>query len=230
MRHSLPNQWIIRCICVAFVSEGVDLSQVPLRGRGRPARFISELTNMAMVEHQSNSNHSDAPPPVSTASAFTMGPHSILTDPSTILGDSPDDHSLSIAVEMAAVNQAIIALSGQTPINIHSTDKNHQHHHHHHHHNNNNTTTANNNRDHDDHDQSSGQQTPEPQNLSPQQNGTHKSEANNNNHSKGDVVEEKRTHSPPTPAHERSHERSLERSHDRSIDRAHDRSIDRAHD
>ncbi len=33
-------------------------------------------------------------------------------------GKGQDEQSLSMAVELAAVNQAIIALSGQTPINV----------------------------------------------------------------------------------------------------------------
>lgn len=157
------------------------MSQVPLRGRGRPARFISELTSMSLGDHQNNSNHSDITPV--SSSAFTMTSQSILTDPSTLLGDSPDDHSLSIAVEMAAVNQAIIALSGQTPINIHNTEKNG-----HHNNNNNNTSMSNNN-----HREDKEEQSPEPLHH----NGKyHKPTESNNNHPE----QEDAAHSPTMTA------------------------------
>ncbi len=141
------------------------MSTTPLRGRGRPFKFISELTSMDLSVNENGSAQvtpSQSPSeitalngqngsvqgggdasssPVSTqqtsqtgsstgASQNGLSPggqssgggaggkQSDPTDPATLMADVHDEQSLSLAVEMAAVNQAIIALSGQTPIAI----------------------------------------------------------------------------------------------------------------
>ena len=137
-------------VWIFLSSEGLDISQVPLRGRGRPARFISELTSsdlhlnghhypslstpikispMPPAEAAPQPQPRSSPPqrPSSTQSIGSSHngtehrggtPQSPGTPPSPQNMPQESDENLSLAVEMAAVNQAIMALSGQTPINI----------------------------------------------------------------------------------------------------------------
>ncbi len=159
------------------------MSLTPLRGRGRPFKFISELTNpdqtintngsaqvtpsqspsqannlshhiaaltqngqvsqvsqaspvsqMSQVNRvsqvsQTNQVSLASTPPATANRPLMQGPSqngrspvsegaNPPTNPTTHVPGVQDEQSLSLAVEMAAVNQAIIALSGQTPIAI----------------------------------------------------------------------------------------------------------------
>ena len=162
-----------------FSTEGLDVSQVPLRPRGRPCRLLSDLVTMVNTDH--GSNHSDN-------SAHDISPNQLLAhhdqvSPNQLLlqhshdtltqdiinlqqqvinrnnndseengkyehnGSGPlaemeerrgepektveladvsqqDDESLSMSVELAAVNQAILSLTGTQPINISKPDEN----------------------------------------------------------------------------------------------------------
>lgn len=180
----------MRCVCNLFTqcnvtAEGIDISGTPLSlrgGRGRPARFISDMMSTAAaagtynpaqlsaaqllinsaggrgggggggsggggLHEPEDSNESlglngetdiTSAQAAAQAAAMMVGglPTTVPTNGTAATPDSmnnefsssnghedpekhPDEHQhLTMAVELAAVNQAIIALSGQTPIAI----------------------------------------------------------------------------------------------------------------
>ena len=167
------------CHCVSF-AEGLDVSQVPLRPRGRPPRVLSDIIahltqtqghmtlpedpialvagaqqlvlppsqdctaeNMATVISQQQQQAREAAKPqqpspqgtstistttTTTTTTTTNGHHQKdLAEPKTeVNGQSPtlhtpdphEDQNLSLSVELAAVNQAILSLTGQQPIGL----------------------------------------------------------------------------------------------------------------
>lgn len=113
--------------------EGFDISQVPFRSRGRPSRAYCDITAIPMTTAQeqvlmnSPPNHSNDSSngqimPVTGVELddTTTATSTHSTEPSNGL-DSPvsqDEQNLSLSVEIAAVNQAILALTGQQPIDV----------------------------------------------------------------------------------------------------------------
>lgn len=138
-------------------SEGLDLSQVPLRPRGRPCRFFGDL--MAHIQEGQNSRDSEVEAAINghlqeAAAAAAMLPDdngSKLDEVITVFPRAPeevvtviprapeetaaeeeaaaaaavangggedasDERTLSLSVELAAVNQAIMSLTGQQPL------------------------------------------------------------------------------------------------------------------
>lgn len=151
------------------VTEGLDLSQVPLRPRGRPCRFFGDL--MAQIQEGQNSrdssttdvetvinghlaeaqmlmnNESNAAVTAAAMAAASMkkkeeggqavrpaeevvtviprAPEETAAEEEaaaaaaaamTGVQPSPDERALSLSVELAAVNQAILSLTGQQPL------------------------------------------------------------------------------------------------------------------
>ena len=176
---------VIRGLCIIYVFftflflEGIDPSHMYLKGRGRPSRFGSMISDLMTQNHMSpegsnsdsdvthqtheTSTHHDSMPdnmlnlngqhtsvkysngrvetvdllssssPMYHDKDFNDGARDtpLLSDAldtdaantdnssTRIQNQSPgDEQSLSLAVEMAAVNQAIISLSGQNPIGL----------------------------------------------------------------------------------------------------------------
>lgn len=115
-------------------SEGLDASQFPMRSRGRPAHSYLDASSSTLLQsifdHQNNPqvahllhmNGSHAlhqPSAVSLVSETTTS--SDATAPSFGVSrnsEAEEAAELQFSVEMAAVNQAIMSLTGQKPINI----------------------------------------------------------------------------------------------------------------
>lgn len=106
--------------------EGIDVSQVPLRGRGRPRLFASDMgqiqqfnesSNVSLEEQESAQETTKQTEPLNLSEEdSSANPQQEKRD--NFGNDPADEQSLSLAVEVAAVNQAILALSGTTPITV----------------------------------------------------------------------------------------------------------------
>ena len=114
------------CFSSCYLTEGLDVSHVPMRPRGRPSRLFNEfalLQQERSVVNCSNSQSDDASKDNSEADVEPNGVDSSGLMESQDLANNfavQDDQSLSLSVEIAAVNQAILSLTGQQPINIKS--------------------------------------------------------------------------------------------------------------
>lgn len=97
------------------------MSHVPMRPRGRPSRLFNEFALLQQDRNNITANQSDdasttADGDVEANSADSSGLIDSQELPTNF--DHQDDQSLSLSVEIAAVNQAILSLTGQQPINI----------------------------------------------------------------------------------------------------------------
>ena len=143
--------------CFFSPPEGLDVSQVPLRPRGRPCRLLSDLITMVHVDHGSNhsetastdnSSHEISPnqqPPPAQGQDGLIHNQDVNKNNNNDTGENgqcrhngnmaedhdngevcgrheQDDEALSMSVELAAVNQAILSLTGTQPININKPD------------------------------------------------------------------------------------------------------------
>lgn len=116
----------------------MDVSMVPMRPRGHPSRLYSELalmqqyrgelnnavTSSVMQSPESSSRDADAGEDA-TKEAHGQGSDACLNSEKCDEGDSQpsddgmdEEESLHWSVEMAAVNQAILSLTGQQPIEV----------------------------------------------------------------------------------------------------------------
>jgi len=128
----------VSVLCVVSTEGLMDVGMVTTRPRGHPSRLYSDLALIQQYRTgvQSSSQSADA---AVTSSSVERSPNSMSPSQgagsesdeqqqrddkkSAVLGDESvqedDDHSLTwSSVEMAAVNQAILSLTGQQPIDI----------------------------------------------------------------------------------------------------------------
>ena len=122
----------------------MDVSLVPMRPRGHPSRLYSDLAMMqhyrgvagssaavdinntvsssctATMQSPESSSQCDAPETADGNGTAIMSQHDALADNDASDGDDAaedeDEAVLHWSVEMAAVNQAILSLTGQQPI------------------------------------------------------------------------------------------------------------------
>lgn len=94
--------------------EGLDASQVLLRSRGRPSHsYLDSPLIQSVLYHQANGAQS-------LEKLAVIGSNGSLPDTAAaaaaaVVGDAT---ALQFSVEIAAINQAIMSLTGQKPISI----------------------------------------------------------------------------------------------------------------
>lgn len=117
----------------------MDVSMLPVRHRGCPSRLYSELalmhqyrgelnnavTSSVLQSPESSSRDADVAEGASPERQHSTSSHSVSSEKGDECENRPSDDanpdeggSLHWSVEMAAVNQAILSLTGQQPIGV----------------------------------------------------------------------------------------------------------------
>ena len=112
MKISIFNLHNQKNVCIIRV-DGYETSPVPNRPRGRPSRLlidgVESVADLAAGSAAENDNDSNV-------DSCDFNNSSSVSQ--SIFPDFCDEQALSMSVELAAVNQAIMSLTGQKPLNV----------------------------------------------------------------------------------------------------------------